>query len=222
MSDIERLTNIIVSDEGKEKAKAYVAFRGLVYEKLKFAWFLSGGEVSKFSGVSRPNRFVDSLFIPILNPLDQSVLGFDIRYCGGAVGRIRYTKVKAVTRLPFFYNLHSVLCSDKNKPIVVVEGAMDAETVLQLGLDVEVLGTLTTYQNFEFILFLASLSSKVLIMFDNDDGGLKAKKAIFDKIKDFPALQNTFINVGYRGKDVNKALTTFGSKYLKQVISINV
>ena len=144
---------------------------------------------------------------------------YDVRYVGTSDGRTRFHKMKRAREDSLiFYNIHEVF-ENPDWAVVVVESAIDAESIRSLGLPVVPISPLTAQFGNRFASFLYSISDRVLLMYDNDKDGKKASNKIRELIEKFPEVSKCFTSVMYSGGDPNDCLCSNGRDYLEQILN---
>ena len=220
---IQALSSRVYSSEGIKNANKYAVGRGLNPEKFPFPWTITSSDINQFEDFRRyypPNIFNDTLYIPLIDVEDVTgtrLIGFETRYLGSSERRTRYMKFKSNTPPILLYNFFEALNKSSTEPLVLVEGAIDCESIKSIGFNC--LSSLTTQWSIKFLFLLASLSNKVLVMFDNDSPGQKATERLMKETSLDKDFSNLFIPISYRGKDPNDSIMKFGPDYLKEIIS---
>ena len=168
-----------------------------------------------------PQIFLDCLFIPITEVTDPTILaGFDVRYVGTEQGKIRYKKFKADPEQPLIYMTHSLEEINSEKPVIITEGAIDAESLRFLGHPV--LSPLTAQHNIRWALFLWAVSSRIYIAYDNDEDGKKSTRKLLEHVSIDPKVQQGFKALSYMGVDPNGVLCGHGQKYLETILGAQI
>lgn len=216
---VDHLAHTIFTPENLERGQAYVRSRGLSPDKLPYPWVVSGPETLPYE----PYRFwyptqifADSLYVPILDmrdPTGRTLAGFDVRYIGPDQHRLRYHKFKRDAQTQLFYNFHGSL---KKPYVIVTEGAIDAQSFMQLGY--HAIAPLTALAAPRFALFLYALAERIYLAYDNDTDGMKATGKILKAVGGTPVIAAAFSALTYKGKDPNDGLKLFGPDYLTALL----
>ena len=216
---VDHLAVTIYTPENLERGRLYLKSRGLAPEKLPYPWVHTGPELipyEPYRGFYPPQIFADSLYVPILDmrdPTGATLAGFDVRYTGPDQHRLRYHKFKRDAQTQLFYNFHGSL----RKPYVIVaEGAIDAQSFIQLGY--HAIAPLTALADPRFALLLYALAERIFIAYDNDADGMKATAKLLKTVAGIPVIANAFTALTYKGKDPNEGLKQFGPDYLTALL----
>lgn len=223
---IDALSSLVYTEENKERASRYLAGRGLNFNSLRFPWIMTGNDVSPFYSLKDyypPEIFVDCLYVPITDiQHSNSLVGFDVRYCGNLEHRIRYTKKKRTGDTILMYYSKPLDQIGTDEPVIITEGAIDGETVHQCT-GYTVISPLSKIHHFRFCVFLRAITSKIFIMYDNDTDGAKSVKHIAENTAISQMnVASSFKSIIYSGPDPNKSLMTNGYNYLKNIIDSQV
>jgi len=225
MEFIDQLANVIYSKEGIERANEYISSRGINPDQLEFPCAYTDHVEARFWRFKEkypPYLFTNSLYIPIVDIMDSKrLIGFDIRYNGNSDKRTKWYKLKRNEGDTLIYNFEEFK-KNLEKPILVVESALDVETIRGLGLEVTCISFLTAMSNLNSILFLYAMSEKVYYMYDNDSSGSSAISRILKNISFNTDVMKNFTFISYRGGDPNDAINVFGSEYLKNAIEAQI
>jgi hypothetical protein len=211
---IQDLSNSVYDAASVRRASDYCLTRKLNMSEFSFPWALTS-EFSvlfnKFRNYYPPDVFTRCLYIPVTEIIDgRTLVGFDARYVGDEEHRLKYRKFKAGPHIAMVYSTHNFSDIDPTKPVLVTEGAIDAESLRFFGCPVI------------FVMFLASLSSKVYLMYDNDDNGRAAVQKILKIASMDEELTHQIQPIIYSGEDPNKVLCQSGRGYLEKVLSSQV
>ena len=216
-SNLEKLFNKLNTIENINNAKEYIKSRKLDSSNFKYTPYLSS-DLSTFvkinSEIYKEDWLSDSLFFPIVD-IDKNLIGFDVRYLGQNEERIRYYKLKESSASLFNYNSSSIL--EKAEYLFVCEGVIDLESLSYCIKDsyfseYSLISPLTCLTNFKYLELLLMCKKQIVICYDNDSAGIKAK----EKIKTF-CKENKISNINYLnylGKDINESLIRYGKEYL--------
>lgn len=213
---ILELANVLYTPENLKAAQEYLLTRGIEMSAMRFPPAITGKEPAKYSHLSKflpPHLFTDTLFFPITdieNP--AKLLGFDARYLGDDKSRLRYRKFKDEENAFLLYYTQPLHLIDPNKPLIVTEGIIDAETIAPLGFPV--ISPLTAMHNFKFCCFLKAISNNIYFAYDNDTAGQTAAKNIIKEIQVDPEFEKAFKFLNFQGKDLNDSFKTKGKDYL--------
>lgn len=110
----------------------------------------------------------NKIIFPVKNRLDN-ILFFVYRWLSG--GSSKYTVSKGARSKSAVFGLNMVDVLDENKPIIIVEGILDAIYLNQLGFNsVAIFGVYLDYQQLDIIRSI-SPSDRVGIIFDDDEAG---------------------------------------------------
>lgn len=229
VSFINNLSEIIYTQENAERAHEYLNKRCIDAVRLRYPWVITGRDIKLFKIFDTdyfdkkypPYIFTESLYIPITDIVDPTkLIGFDVRYIGVDDKRLRFHKFKRFEDDIMFYYTKPIFELDKNEPIIITEGAIDAESVAQFGYST--LSPLTAYSNLRFLLFLFSLTSRVYFMYDNDSTGKRALEKIMKQVDINDQIRNCFHTIPYTGKDPNQTLCTLGRDYMGYMIKSQI
>ena len=219
---LDKLSQRIYTPANIERANEYMVSRKLDPQGLRYPWTMTDGNSTKFKNFSKypESIFIDSLFIPVPHFQHPEIVDcYDVRYVGTSDGRTRFHKMKRAREDSIIvYNIHAVF-ENPTWPVVVVESAIDAESIRSLNLPVVPISPLTAQFGNRFSSFLYAISNDVLICYDNDPTGIKATSKIKSLLEPFPEVSKSFTYVFYSGFDPNDSLCTLGRCYLKEVIS---
>jgi hypothetical protein len=217
---IDRLSQLVYTKEGIDKANTYITSRGLDPSKLRYPCTISGSNetlFNEFSSLYPINIFINSLYIPIVDVEDPThLVGFDVKYLGVSNFRTRFHKFKITPDTLMLYFSKNIDTIKTDEPIVVTESFLDAVTIEQLGYTV--ISPLTALNNLKFCLLLYAISDRIFFMYDNDDTGRKAIQKIMRNISLDIELQKCFKPIIYSGKDPNEVKMKQGSEYLKVML----
>lgn len=221
---IQDLANIIYTPENIQKAKEYLLSRKVNSTKMRFPPTLTNQDSSLYWLFRKqyvPNIFTDSIYFPITDIEEPTrLIGFDVRYCGKDPTRLRYHKFKENSHTFMLYFTQDLDKIDPDKPLIVTEGVVDAETIRDLGYPV--LSPLTAMHSFKFCLFLKAVSNRVYFAYDGDDAGKKAIASIGKETSIDPNFRKCFNFLNFSGKDLNKACMDFGKDYLLSVLKSQI
>lgn len=219
---VEALTEIIYNEEFVNRAGEYlVNERSLDMGHFRVLWTLSGTDHTPFkslerSGLAKSWLFESSLFIPAVSVSDPNrIEGYDIRYLGTNPRRTRYFKIQREPNSFLLYNIGDVV-EHPEYPLVITEGATDAETLRSLELKINVISPLRNRHGIPFCMFLHSIADKIYIAYDQDKEGNKSKDKILKTFDITPELRHKIKPLTYLGKDPNKSLVDFGIKQLRE------
>lgn len=215
---LDTLSNLVYQDEYIENAREYVRGRGLDPDKLEFPWTRTDGNKDLFTPMQEKypvNIFQDSLYIPITSIDNPNKLeAFDVRYLSNSPHRVRWFKFYRDKGNIVLYNFHDVL-RYPNRPLIVTESIIDAESIKQLGMDVNVVSPLRAMFGIRLVSLLLTLSKNILLCYDNDEGGKKAATKIAEMVDTVEELKNNVRIANYSGKDPNDHLLKFGADSLR-------
>lgn len=217
---IDHLASVIYTQENVERGSSYLRGRGINPDLLPYPWTATGSDLTPFSQYRSwypLHIFSDSLYIPITDmrdPTSRTLAGFDVRYIGEDASRIRYHKFKRDSTTHLFYNLPAALTSSY---IIVTEGAIDAQTFIQLGYTA--ISPLTALATLRFAQLLYALVPKIYLSYDNNPDGVKAMSKILKLVSPYPVVANSFQVLTYKGKDPNEGLMLFGPDYMSLLLS---
>jgi hypothetical protein len=219
-SFLDDLLSVLYTDENVARANKYMQLRELESKGLEFPWVATGKNSKPFDflGTERiPSwMYTECLYIPLIDVSSTQgdyPVGLDVRYIGSNPNRVRYRKIKRAKECPLLYNFHR---ARKSESIVLVEGAIDAESVRLLGY--EALASLTALGTDRYAQMLYSLDTPIYVMFDNDYEGRKATMSLMKYFEALGALQQ-IKPIVYLGKDPNQAYTTYGYSYMKTCLN---
>jgi hypothetical protein len=225
MEFIDQIANIIYSKENIDRANEYILSRGINPNQLAFPYTCTSSLEAhfwRFREKYPPYLFIDSLYIPIVDIRDgKTLVGFDIRYNGTSDKRTRWHKFKRRDEDIFIYNFQEFK-KNLDWPVLIVESALDVETIRSLGLNITCISFLTAISHIRSVLFLYAMGSKIFYMYDNDSSGSSAISRILKTISFNTEVMNNFTFISYRGKDPNGALEMMGSSYLSQTIQAQI
>ena len=220
MSFIVDLSNYVYTPDGIANAGLYAKSRGIFPEDFSFPWTITGSDPAHFLPFKHlypPWLFVDSLFIPIVDFEDgQTLVAFDVRYLGTDPRRTRYMKFKTDKTEVILYGTRPLESIPNDCPVIITEGAIDAESLRFLGYPV--ISPLTALHGLRFLAFLRAISNNLYFAYDNDSGGMNAKKRIQEECSFDPEFANQVRFLSFSGKDINECLKTFGQDYLQKVL----
>lgn len=221
---IQELCNLIYTVENIERAKEYLRGRKINPDLLRYPPIITGKDSTPYSYFQKkyhPEFFTDCLYFPIVDITDSKrLIGFDVRYVGADPKRPRYYKLKDD---PNSFLLHFTEDLDKievNKPLIVVEGIIDGETLRDLGFPV--LSPLTAMHSLKFCCFLKAISNNIYICYDNDEAGKKSVANILQEISIDPDFRKCFKFLNYSGKDVNQAAKDYGKDYILNILKAQI
>lgn len=224
MSFIVDLSNYVYTPEGIEAAKTYAKGRKLDPEAFSFPWTISGSDPDHFrifKHLYPPWLFTDSLFIPVVDFEDgQTLVAFDVRYLGNDPKRSRYMKFKTDKTQPILYFTRPLEAIADACPIIVCEGAVDAESLRFMGYPV--ISPLTALHGLRFLAFLRAISKNIYFAYDNDAGGMQAKQKIQEECSFDPEFSNQIRFLSFPGKDINDSVKAVGRDYLKQFFNTQI
>lgn len=225
MEFIDQLAGIIYSKENIDRANEYILSRGINPNQLAFPYTCTDHVEARFWRFREkypPMIFTDSLYIPIVDIRDgKTLVGFDVRYNGNSDKRIRWHKFKRSDEDIFIYNFEEFK-KNLDRSVMIVESALDVETVRSLNLNLTVIAFLTAISHIRSILFLYAMSDKIYYLYDNDNSGASAVSRILKTISFNAEVMNNFTFISYRGKDANEAVKMMGSDYLSQTIQAQI
>jgi DNA primase len=149
----------------------------------------------------------------------NGLLGFDCRYIGYEENRLRYRKIKGEDREDFYYFTEDVLEASKRvDKIIVVESAVDAESLRHLGYPVLAVLSVRGLTH-KLCAFLMSLYKKVVICLDNDQTGKQALRKFLEGVQKYPEIFTRFGVVQLPMKDVNDVLCSMGRAAISMLFS---
>ncbi|MFA5071279.1 MAG: toprim domain-containing protein [Candidatus Pacearchaeota archaeon] len=217
---IYELANILYTPGNIEAGRKYLSGRKINPDNLKFPVVLTDTNSEPFNCFRRlyhPNTFTECAFFPIVDFENPTYLiGFDVRYIGKDPTRLRYHKFKINPQTFLLYFTQELDKIDPNKPMLVTEGFVDAETLRELGYPV--ISPLTAMHSLKFCAFLKAISNKIYICYDNDEAGKKAVLKIMQEVSIDPNFKRSFNFLNYSGKDPNQAANDYGKEYLHTVL----
>ena len=221
---IDLLSNVIYTQENIDRAKRYLSVRKIDFKSLKHPWVLTGSDISVFKVLGRypvgryPEVFINSLFVPIVDiEDDKELIGYDVRYCGDESNRLRFVKFKKNYESLFLYYTHNFSEIDKDCPVIITESAIDAESVRGFGLPV--VSPLNAMNHVRFCAVLRAISSKIYVMYDNDETGLQSAKKIIKNFSVDKELSTGVKLISYTGKDPNYCLCNQETLFKSMVTS---
>jgi hypothetical protein len=225
MEFIDELANVIYNKENIERANQYLIKRGINPQQLKFPYTLTDDVEANFWRFRQdfpPQIFLNNLYIPIIDIKDHTKLvGFDVRYIGDDPRRVKFNKFKRGKDYTFIYNFCSFR-ENLDRPILVLESALDVESVRGLGLNLTCISFLSAIHHLRSVLFLYGMAEKIYYMYDNDKAGNTAIKRIIKHVSFSTDIMRKFNFINYKGKDANETLTIFGSDYLRNTIESQI
>jgi DNA primase len=217
---IQKLANIIYTEENIANAKKYLLTRGVNSEAMRYPPVFTGGDKNSFISLSAflpPGLFTDTLYFPITDVEDPAkLIGFDARYLGTESSRLRYRKFKEESVDLLLYYTTSLSEIDPQTPLIVTEGVIDAETLRPLGFPI--ISPLTAMHSFKFCCFLKAISNNIYFAYDNDKSGQTAAKNIIKETKVNTEFANTFKFLNFQGKDINESYKLNGRDYLFNIL----
>lgn len=218
--DIDLVSNLVYTSDNITRAAQYLRRRGLDPDKINPPWTFTDKRERLYAPLREwlpPFMFTESLFIPIPNVENPRVCeGFDVRYLGEDPRRSRFHKLKRSVESITIYGWHHAVSTDG--PVLCTEGAIDAESINQLGLKVKAVSPLTRMRGLKWIYTLRLLSTNILVMYDNDTDGQKATRSLVKELEGVPDSNGRIRAVSYRCKDPNEALTTLGKEMFKTLL----
>lgn len=221
---IQELANIIYTPANIQSAGVYLQNRGVDISKMRYPPALTGTDTNPYWVFKKQypvSIFTESIYFPITDIEEPTrLVGFDVRYVGGNKTRLRYHKFKEENKaIPIYYTeeLHKI---DAEKPLLVTEGIVDAETIRGLGYPV--ISPLTAMHSFKFCLFLRAISNNIYFAYDNDDAGKRAKESIKTELSPYPELQKHFRFLTFTGKDLNDSFKKMGRDYLYNIVKAQI
>lgn len=217
---IQAIAAFCYTPENNERARYYLTRRGLDIERFEAPPTHTGSELIyglqayQFS----PWRITDALLIPItsiVNP--QRLVAFDCRYNGADPSRPRYQKFKNAPPEPLVYGIHRAIARPHGQPIILTEGAIDAESISQ-ATGYAAISYLTALAVPSVVALIAALTDTCLLALDNDEDGTRTANKLFTIAAAHRETATLFVNVNYRGKDPNRSLMEYGSQELQQAV----
>lgn len=155
------------------------------------------------------------LIIPTSN---NTYLARDIRPDGEIPeNQKQYTKMK-VGGVQIF---NSKALREAKTPIFVVEGEMDALSIVEVGGEAVALGSISKTRDFVELCKESKPSQTLVIALDNDEAGERAAREIMEELKVINVLCCKFNPVGLY-KDANEALQDDREAFRRDVESVNV
>lgn len=225
------LSNLIYSKEGIDQAAEILRRRGLDSTKTLIPYSVCIHNYKVFEQfkdkiqMPLPYQMERRLFIPIIDPQDSSLIGFECRHEGQDSPRfIRWVKIKDPNKIghQFTYGV-SQAAANPNKPIILTESVLDAETAHQYAGDlVSPITFCSALKGPKAAAFLVALSDRIILAYDNDKGGHTATHDLLDNAQHDAIAASRFSTLAYLGKDLNNSLTTYGAQYVRDTISNHV
>lgn len=221
---LDLLSKKVCTKENQERASKYLKEkRKLIAEDFLYTPFYTSN-LSKFVENNRSifwqDWLSDSLYFPIVSLNKEKLIGFDVRYLGKDPSRTRYYKIKVEDCTFFNYNSKSIF--EENSTLFLTEGIIDLETLRVILKKAKfgpysIISPLTCLTNPEYLKILLFSFTRIIICYDNDDAGNKAKS----KIKAFAKKEDLkdFFFLDFLGKDINENYKALSSNFLLQGIN---
>lgn len=233
-ASLQSLAGVIYNQEGLARANEYLRTRLIDGTKTLMPFTVGPDTAKPFQPyenvLSMPlsRQMVSRLFMPIPNPRfptsAMSIVGFECRYVGkDDPSKIRFVKIKDAGTVgeQFMYGIREAV-ERPHLPLLVVESVLCCETVRQHAGDiVNCIAFCSALKGPRIASLLLGLSDKVLLAYDNDTGGRNAVNDLMSHVENDPLSASFFTPVIFSSNDINKAATTLGLDYLRDVISIH-
>lgn len=217
---ILELSHALYTAETIDAASQYLKTRGVDSTQMRFPPALSGTDQAPFRYLSKylpPHLFTETIYFPITCIEDnRKLIGFDARYLGSDPTRLRYRKFKTDETQLLLYYSEPIQDIDPDRPLIVTEGVVDAETIRPLGFPT--VSALTAMHSFKFLCFLAAISNNIYFGYDSDKAGISAIKSIETSLQINPEFAAKFKVLNFRGKDLNDSYLRYGRDYLFNIL----
>lgn len=216
---LSRLLDISYRPENISRATGYLKSRGLFHSpKIPYTTTpASEAELLEFKDILNLSELHNRLVIPIpslANP--GKLVCINCRDLLPNSTREKYYVLKCVQERPI-YTTKPPESIGPEEPLIITEGAIDAETVASLGFSAA--SPLHANRSPDVLVLLTSISRNLFFAYNDDKAGLEALEGMVNLSKEIHPSVVSVKKLSCPFKDLNEAFKRLGPTTLKQIIS---